>query len=48
MNLQFETLFRYAESGLVGISGYKIKYLLFSCRGIYEAFSLMMKLDSVL
>lgn len=48
MCLQFETLFSYAKGGLVGISGYKIKYLLFSCHGIYEAFGLMMKLDSVL
>lgn len=48
MHLQCETLFSYAKSGLVGISGYKIKYLLFSCCGIYEAFGLMLKMDSVL
>lgn len=48
MHLQFEALFSYAKSGLVGISGYKIMYLLVSCHGIYEAFGVMMKLDSVL
>lgn len=48
MHLQFETLFTYAKSSLVGISGYKIKYLLFSCHGNYEASGLMMKLNSVL
>lgn len=47
MQLQFEILCSCGKSGLTGISGYKIKYLLFSYPSICKAFVLVKGLASV-
>lgn len=48
MHLQSEVLCSCGKSGLMGISGYKIKYFLFLYHSICKAFALMKKLHSVL